>query len=570
MADSQPVVVDHRNTLTLEVLKVIKEAQAQHGLKHSDYHRYRGYCKRRIHRLRRSLGFVQATGNKTKSTYQLKKITNELVLENLKGKKDPIRFLLIVLMAAERCWAYAMALKQEANTEHRKRFHLVRRLAKATMYARILNGLCNKEPNKCDARTKLEVEAYLCYMRGIFNFETEKWKAASYYLGKAQAIYIKLCEAISDEEVCLIYQQRVEELKPTLRFCSFNLGEDKSSIDSFQKESVADEYLASKLDHLILQTREKQAVTLGEVTWLGKVMAVKQEKIRSFLLMMQDTSGLQEFQVEKLLFDCRDCIQLLRESNADKSSLYCYLQFLRHNLTVQRYQMLIKSLESSAEKIRPYEVIIASLEDLKTLPLQQQFQFDEVSAFLEQVESQMTAYKAFRCYNIAKSGKIGWKESVALLHNTSIYARSVVNSPGLDDSLIGSLKQLADKADVEKHIVYKEGLMSTVEELSDNKDRVSYQFNRTLGHFHCLPFFLSFSSILLQKSDKSASETVSHEQTPVQFPPPDVQRYMCKPLFFDLALNHIDLPSLEQETNAGATRGLTGFVKGLWSGGWKN
>lgn len=47
----------------------------------------------------------------------------------------------------------------------------------------------------------------------------------------------------------------------------------------------------------------------------------------------------------------------------------------------------------------------------------------------------------------------------------------------------------------------------------------------------------------------------------------------CKPLFFDLALNHIDFPSLDDKIEtkkqaAGpAVGGLTGLVKGLW-GGW--
>jgi len=43
----------------------------------------------------------------------------------------------------------------------------------------------------------------------------------------------------------------------------------------------------------------------------------------------------------------------------------------------------------------------------------------------------------------------------------------------------------------------------------------------------------------------------------------------CKPLFFDLALNHLEMPSLDQETNTDTNTGggLTGLVKGLW--GWK-
>lgn len=45
-------------------------------------------------------------------------------------------------MLAERCWAYAMQLRQEANTEPRKKFHLVQKLRKSCGYALQLEELC--------------------------------------------------------------------------------------------------------------------------------------------------------------------------------------------------------------------------------------------------------------------------------------------------------------------------------------------------------------------------------------------------------------------------------------------
>ncbi|KAF6206613.1 hypothetical protein GE061_017849 [Apolygus lucorum] len=59
-----PVVVEDQEesqtlvegpVFTLEILKIISDSQQQHGLRHSDYQRYRGYCTRRIRRLRRTL-----------------------------------------------------------------------------------------------------------------------------------------------------------------------------------------------------------------------------------------------------------------------------------------------------------------------------------------------------------------------------------------------------------------------------------------------------------------------------------------------------------------------------------
>ncbi|KAJ8964865.1 hypothetical protein NQ317_006450 [Molorchus minor] len=42
---------DSLKPFTIEILKLIKDAQQQHGLRHGDYQRYRGYCSRRISRL---------------------------------------------------------------------------------------------------------------------------------------------------------------------------------------------------------------------------------------------------------------------------------------------------------------------------------------------------------------------------------------------------------------------------------------------------------------------------------------------------------------------------------------
>ena len=62
-------------------------------------------------------------------------------------------------MEAERCWSHAMELKLYANTEPRKKFHMVRKLSKAAKYAEELKNLCNLE--QIDARTKLEVQVKL-------------------------------------------------------------------------------------------------------------------------------------------------------------------------------------------------------------------------------------------------------------------------------------------------------------------------------------------------------------------------------------------------------------------------
>lgn len=56
-----------------------------------------------------------------------------------------------------------MQLKQEANTEPRKRFHLLARLRKAAKHGEQLAKLC--ESSCVDAKTKLEAQVRLKFVK---------------------------------------------------------------------------------------------------------------------------------------------------------------------------------------------------------------------------------------------------------------------------------------------------------------------------------------------------------------------------------------------------------------------
>lgn len=84
-----------------------------------------------------------------------------------------------------------MQLRQEANTEPRKKFHLIQRLRKAATFALQLQRLC--ESGVCDARTKLEAQAYVAWIHGSLHFELQLWKPAMENLKKAQlVIHLKI------------------------------------------------------------------------------------------------------------------------------------------------------------------------------------------------------------------------------------------------------------------------------------------------------------------------------------------------------------------------------------------
>ena len=175
----------------------------------------------------------------------------------------------------------------------------------------------------------------------------------------------------------------------------------------------------------------KEAEALTEIEWLGKQVFVKHDKVRSFLLQMKDPANdWQDLPLyERMIFECRDCLQLLRDNNSDRSSLYQYLTYLRLNLITKRNLTLVATLQNPADILRQYEIIIGGYNEIKQLPLGQYFSDDYlVERFFAEIDAQITAFKAYRCYYIGLVAKQNWKESIALLDRAGYYAKEALKN----------------------------------------------------------------------------------------------------------------------------------------------
>lgn len=74
--------------------------QQQHGLRHGDFQRYRGYCTRRVKRLRKTLHLPQGDRRHFKK--------RDVNLQHLESVNSSEKYIHIPLILAERSWAYAM------------------------------------------------------------------------------------------------------------------------------------------------------------------------------------------------------------------------------------------------------------------------------------------------------------------------------------------------------------------------------------------------------------------------------------------------------------------------------
>uniref|UniRef100_A0A8C4WSL0 Signal recognition particle subunit SRP68 n=1 Tax=Gopherus evgoodei TaxID=1825980 RepID=A0A8C4WSL0_9SAUR len=554
------------DSLGLEILQIIKESQQQHGLRHGDFQRYRGYCSRRLRRLRKTLSFKM--GNRHKFTG--KKVTEEILSDN--------RYLLLILMDAERAWSYAMQLKQEANTEPRKRFHLLSRLRKAVKHAEELERLC--ESNRVDAKTKLEAQAYMAYLTGMLHFEHQEWKAAMEAFNKCKTIYEKLASAFTEEQAVL-YNQRVEEISPNIRYCAYNIG-DQSAISELMQMRLrsggTEGLLAEKLESLITQTRAKQAATMSEVEWRGRTVPVKIDKVRIFLLGLADNEAAiaqaegeetKERLFESLLSECRDAIQAVREElkpdqvmDSGKVSniqyLHSYLTYIKLSTAIKRNESMAKALQKTLlqeqqseddgkrtarpqDLIRLYDIILQKYAQGKQLIIVR-FNFARHPA---------------RCFFIAQSYVLvkKWSEALVLYDRVLKYASEVQAQAG---AYKNSLKELPDVQELINQV---------------NAEKYSLQAAAILDandtHETESPSQVKDGKLLSERFETFCLDPslVSKQASLVHFPP-GFQPIPCKPLFFDLALNHVAFPPLEDKVEQKAKSGLTGYIKGIF--GFRN
>ncbi|KAJ3614256.1 hypothetical protein NHX12_017830 [Muraenolepis orangiensis] len=559
----------------LEILHIIKDSQQQHGLRHGDYQRYRGYCSRRLRRLRKTLGFKM--GNRHKFTG--KKITEEMLSDS--------RYLLLVLMEAERAWSYAMQLKQEANTEPRKRFHLMSRLRKAAKHGQKLEKLC--ESPSIDAKTKLEAQAYTAYLTGMVEFELQEWKPAMEAFNKCKTIYEKLASAFT-EELAVLYHQRVEEISPNIRYCAYNIGDQNAINDLMQMRliGVGGGMMAEKLEALISQTRAKQAATMSEVEWRGRSLPVKIDKARIFLLGLADNEAAiaqasnedtKERLYETLLSECRDTIQAVREElKAEKQRerdtdngkvsnlqfLHSYLSFIKLCTVVKRNESMAHMLQIKLKEpnndeskrgpkpqdlIRLYEIILQSLAELSTLQ-----GLEEDHSFQKEMALKTLVYKAYRCFFIAQSYVLvkKWSEALVLYERVLKYANEVQSkAKGLGDKNLPDVQELIAEVNAEKYSLQAAAILDT-EEVNEAPSQHPVKNNTPLCD-RLETFWLD-------------PALVGKHPNLVHFPP-SFQPIPCKPLFFDLALNHVVFPPLDDKVEQKGKGGLTGYIKGIFGFG---
>lgn len=219
--------------VSLEILKTIRSAQQQHGLRHGDYGRYRQYCTKRLRRLRKSTKFLHGRGRFVKKTLEPEAIVDA-------------RILAIPLLNAERAWAMAMEIKGQLSMGPvaPKRAHLQARLWKAAGWAEQLAHLASE---RADHRTSVEAEAYAAWINGTALLEKQSdWDSALGALVRAK----QLCEglaAVGSADFQAAAHAQAAEAEPGIRFCTYKLGGNARDIQQPSSFTATADVATAKL-----------------------------------------------------------------------------------------------------------------------------------------------------------------------------------------------------------------------------------------------------------------------------------------------------------------------------------
>ena len=464
-------------------------------------------------------------------------------------------------------------------------------MKKACVYSDQLQGLVNSD--FCDARSKLEAEAYNAWIHGSYFFEIGQWKEAAENLKKAQVVYENLLQALPEEEQAL-YRAKIDELIPSLRYCAYNVGENASMNDLLEMRGQG---LLDNLGALVAQTKTEQTDAFQATEWRGRKVTVRPQKVRLFLLSIQDldksVEKTKEHQakidfIENALLDCKDAISALRDEikqdpklrvpTADGQVsgvqfLLSYLSYIRLKMTLQRNLCLVAQSKQNMEefnektndggkKVRPqdisrlYEIILQNISELQQLN-----GLESDKAYQDEIETLAQAFKAFRCYYIAVTlvNMKRWKEAVSLYERSTKYAAESIKRKVKEFNLEGDLKALIKKIEGSKFSAHAYSVL----EADSQEETVLYGKAQ------------KSSTPLFERLDQYKEDPTLNSRNPNVYKlTPEMEAIPCKPLFFDLALNFVEFPSLEDKVESPGKKGgpggagISGFVKGFlgWGG----
>eukprot|EP00871_Galdieria_phlegrea_P001654 jgi/Galph1/248/GphlegSOOS_G4937.1 len=546
----------------VDLLWTSRQAQVANGLKHGDYGRYRLYCTRRLHRLRKALKLTHGRGKFTK---------RKLGEEELLSKGDT-RILLLLLFQAERAWSHAMELKDEEallreskkrskSSTVRRRQWPRRRLIKAALWATRLERLCTAA--LVDVKTCLEAKAYTAWMMGALLLERKRWKEAKESSLKAKIILQKLEQTphISAQQK-RTYEHYMEEVATCIRYVNYQLSRKMSSQemkDSMDSSAVEDETVFMNG----LQSQLEQSQPTNEnmlVEWCGHVVPVIHERIREYLIhisslvkTIEETEDKMVDNLGKIVALYTSCINIVskelqqgeldNEIEKELNLLKAYLVGNRLQYVIQKNIFKWKSWEE--KKVSNRKVIPLVENCMKICQAIRQLEGVQENVVVQnRWLSEELAFRVVRCYYLSKYyfNKHSWAEAYVLSKNANdlmhqISFEELRSSPWLVDKLANLKKELISQSCLAKAYGFLE------ENKLSNEMQEGLQLNDEARASFKTPLMNRLDTVVFPESLVDIKDLKIIEMKP------NFMTAQCKPFLFDLAAEELAFPDLSLLNN---------------------
>ncbi|EYC33052.1 hypothetical protein Y032_0002g576 [Ancylostoma ceylanicum] len=489
-------------------------------------------------------------------------------------------FIQLGLFEAERRWASAMSDKMEMEDnpdKARKRMSMRMHLKRAVFHATALEQLV-RNSTKCDAPTKLEAQAYTAWLAGVCAFELRRWLEACELLKTARRVYERLAEATHNTTLAKLYKARCREIQPQIRLCEFSCAEATGKpVDGMMNELMeirAQGTDSEAVDRLIAEMRSKASCDDAVVVeWGGFKSTVEDDKARQVVQGWQQVHNeLAQCQTpkermalyEKQLADTRDALErisdLIRRKTSDNAdstvlqSVKSYLEFLKMLGTASRYLAMIENTKSEKkwkpqDLLRLYDSVIEVYRELLQLP---GVEYDK--NLIQAVSAKIEYYRAFRCHYMAAAyaalSRFG--EAVALFERA---LKRTKDAKALVGKLKGNTYMTEETEDALAHlssdieqarIAAKAKRLAAAAGIADDADE------NTARDIDERPLIDTLSE---WRQWDVAGALREKRTIPVAEMPPPFILMPNKPLFFDLALNHIKV--------CGAVLNILSFISKL-------
>lgn len=286
------------NKLSFRALQLANEQRTAYGLRYNDFTRYRKHCANRTHRLRSTLKTTHGKGREFK---KLPPLSTDSIKDG---------HLELLLFESERAWAYSQDLVtqslQPANEDQAGslRHSATGRFRRAVHWSTQLLSHCQSlyASSYLSAEGLMQITIYTLILNGRFLRYRDNFEDAVIQLSVARHLLDELADRAATSRDQALATVFADEIGPEIRYCAHELGRERAyDVDAIAAELSGKHRgeIVEGCDALILKFRQEGEVAgkgegrkkLTTLTWEGQPVPVRNPELVDVLLRVQEAEA---------------------------------------------------------------------------------------------------------------------------------------------------------------------------------------------------------------------------------------------------------------------------------------